>query len=82
LEYCRLHNITVQAWAPVAKGALSKPDHEIQESRLLETKKLGIAISAKYSVTLEAILAAWVLRHPANMQAVLGTTKPDRIRNR
>jgi predicted oxidoreductase len=37
-------------------------------------------LATKYSVTPTGIAVAWITRHPANFQVVLGTTRPDRVR--
>lgn len=79
LDYCRLHDITVQAWSPFQAGFftgvfLGNPDYAA----------LNVVIdrlAAEYQVTPEAIATAWILRHPARMQVVLGTTNPQRLKN-
>lgn len=77
LDYCRLHDITVQAWSPFqAKffdGAfLGHPDYA-------ELNQVIDRLAAKYEVAPEAIATAWITRHPAQMQVVLGTTTPQRV---
>ncbi|MDR0626150.1 MAG: aldo/keto reductase [Bifidobacteriaceae bacterium] len=80
LDYCRLNNITIQAWSPFQKGFFDgvflgdRADYP-------ELNDLLDAYAAKYKVEPIAIATAWIFRHPANMQVVLGTTNPDRIRN-
>ena len=39
------------------------------------------SLAEKYGVTPTGIAVAWITRHPANMQVVLGTTKPERVRD-
>lgn len=78
LDYCRLHEITIQPWSPFQYGFfegvfLGNPKFETLN------KKIG-ALAEKYGVTDSAIAIAWILRHPANMQPVLGSTNPERIR--
>ncbi|MRR29240.1 aldo/keto reductase, partial [bacterium] len=80
IEYCRLHNITLQAWAPLATGKLSgKPltDDDIHEKKVAE---LVAQMAVEKGVKPEAILIAWILRHPAHIQPLPGTTNPERIR--
>jgi len=36
-------------------------------------------LADKYGVTPSGIAVAWITRHPANIQVVLGTTKPARV---
>ncbi|MBD8062035.1 aldo/keto reductase [Oceanitalea stevensii] len=77
LDYCRIHGITVQAWSPFQKrdgsgvflGAEDHPELNAELDRL----------AARYDVTPLAIATAWITRHPAGMQVVLGTTTPERV---
>lgn len=78
LDYCRLHDITIQPWSPFQYGFfegvfLGNPKFEALN------KQIGM-LAEKYGVTDSAIAIAWILRHPANMQPVLGSTNPERIR--
>jgi len=69
LEECRCHKIRIQSWSPVAGGKLNP------------SAKVAVAASAhSHGVPDEAILVAWLLRHPAGIQPILGTTKPERLR--
>ncbi|TAM71688.1 MAG: aldo/keto reductase family oxidoreductase [Microbacteriaceae bacterium] len=79
LDYCRLNNITLQAWSPFQKGffdGVFLGDRENFAALNDAIDELAIA----YHVASEAIAVAWIARHPANMQVVLGTTNPDRVR--
>ena len=78
LDYCRLHDITVQAWSPFQAGFftgvfLGNPDYP-------ELNAVVDRLAAAYDVPPEAIATAWITRHPARMQVVLGTTTPERVR--
>jgi predicted oxidoreductase len=81
LEYCWRNRITIQAWSPLEGGKLTgaQLDHR-DEARTLQAAELVKQISAKKKVPREAIVLAWLLRHPAGIQPVVGTTNPDRIR--
>ena len=79
LEYCRLHDITLQAWSPVAGGAILT-DSASNDERVSTVSRLIAAMAWEKGVSREAIAIAWLLRHPAGIQPILGTTKPDRIR--
>ena len=76
LEYCRLHDITIQAWSPFQYGFF--------EGVFLGSDKypaLNEEINkqaAEKGVTPEAIVCAWILRHPARMQVIPGTTNVER----
>lgn len=77
LDYCRLHDITVQAWSPFQAGFfngvfLGSPDYP-------ELNAVIDRLAAHYEVPAIAIATAWITRHPARMQVVLGTTNPDRV---
>jgi predicted oxidoreductase len=77
LDYCRLNDITVQAWSPFQAGFfngvfLGSPDYP-------ELNAVIDRLAAKYDVPAIAIATAWITRHPAQMQVVLGTTNPERV---
>lgn len=77
VEYCRINGITVQAWSPYQAGFfdgvfLGNPNHA-------ELNEVIDRLAAKYDVTPTAIATAWITRHPAHMQVVLGTTTPQRV---
>ncbi|MFE5309455.1 aldo/keto reductase family oxidoreductase [Isoptericola sp. NPDC056605] len=77
LDYCRLHDITVQAWSPFQAGFftgvfLGSDDYP-------ELNAVIDRLAAKYDVPPIAIAVAWITRHPAGMQVVLGTTTPERV---
>ena len=71
LDYCRLNNITIQAWSPFQYGFIEGPFFTAPEFANL-TKVLE-KIGEKYNVSATAIAAAWLLRHPCNMQVISGT---------
>lgn len=79
LEYCRLHDITIQAWSPLARGQVSGGLAADADARTRHTATLVAELAAQHRVSPEAIVLAWVLHHPARMQAVIGTTDPARI---
>jgi len=79
LDYSRLNGMMLQAWSPFQKGFFdgvfvgdreSHPELNDELDRLAEV----------YGVTPTGIAVAWITRHPANIQVVLGTTKPQRVR--
>jgi predicted oxidoreductase len=83
IEYCRLHNISLQAWSPMARGKLTgsnMDEHtETQPDTFSKTAALVAQMAKDKGVSPEAILTAWILRHPAKIQVILGTTRPERI---
>ena len=78
LDYCRLHDISVQAWSPVGGGKLFGPAEKLDATELA-TAKLLQELAADRGVEPDAIALAWLLRHPAGIQPIIGTTKPGRI---
>lgn len=78
LDYCRLNDITIQAWSPLQIGMfqgcfIDHPDYKELNDVLAE-------IGAKYGVSKTAIAIAWILRHPAKMQAIAGTMNPSHLK--
>ncbi|HMD14086.1 MAG TPA: aldo/keto reductase, partial [Bacteroidota bacterium] len=78
LDYCRLQKVMIQAWSPLAKGVLSHPPQDADEC-IRHTNALIAKLASDKNTTKEAILLAWLLRHPAQIQPIIGTTIPDRI---
>jgi Predicted oxidoreductase len=79
LDFCRLNDITVQPWSPFQYGFfegvfLDNPKFPKLNAKIDE-------IAAKYETTNTTIAIAWLLRHPANMQPVTGTTNVERLRD-
>lgn len=80
LEYCRLQDIQLQAWSPFQSGFFEGPFLGDLE-KFAELNKVIDDIAAHYHVTNTAIATAWITRHPANIQVVLGTTNPQRLKD-
>ncbi|MFO7584183.1 MAG: aldo/keto reductase [Anaerolineales bacterium] len=79
IEYCRLHNITLQAWGPLGQGRIkSNPDPK-ESAHVHKTIALLEELAAQKGVRPETILIAWILRHPALIQPLPGTTNPERL---
>lgn len=78
LDYCRLHDVFVQAWAPVAGGRLFNPPADAPE-HVRKTARLVAAMAETKQTSKEAIVIAWLLRHPADIQPIIGTTRPERV---
>jgi predicted oxidoreductase len=79
LDYCRLHDITIQPWSPFQYGFfegvfLDNPKFPELNAKIDE-------LAAAKGVTNTAIAVAWLLRHPARMQPILGTTNPQRVKD-
>jgi predicted oxidoreductase len=79
LDYCRLKDITIQAWSPLQFGMfggtfIDNPDYP-------ELNKTLGEMAEREHVSKAAIAIAWILRHPAGMQAIIGTMNPDHIKD-
>ncbi|MCR4787700.1 MAG: aldo/keto reductase [Lachnospiraceae bacterium] len=79
LDYCRLNDITIQAWSPLQIGMfkgcfVDHPDYPELNSTLAK-------IGEKYGVGKSAVAIAWILRHPAKMQAIAGTMNPEHLKD-
>lgn len=78
LDYCRLHDITIQAWSPFQMPAwrgcfLGAEDYPELNQKVQE-------LADKYQVSGTTIATAWILRHPARMQVIAGTTSEERLK--
>lgn len=71
LDYCRLNDITIQPWSPFQYGFFEGVF--LGSDKFPELNKAIDAIAAKYEVSNTTIAVAWLLRHPAKMQPVIGT---------
>lgn len=78
LDYCRLKDITIQAWSPFQYGFFEGIFLGNNE-KYPELNKALEEISQKYDTTPTAIATAWILRHPANIQMIAGTTNTERM---
>jgi len=79
LDYCRLHDITIQPWSPFQYGFFEGVFLDNDKFPELNAKINEIA--AAKGVTNTAIAIAWLLRHPARMQPIIGTTTPQRVKD-
>ena len=78
LDYCRLQNITVQAWSPFQYGFFE--GCFLGSEKYPELNRKIEELAARYRVSDSAIAVAWILRHPARIQTIVGTTSPERLR--
>ena len=79
LDYSRLKGMTLQAWSPVQKGFFEGVFIGDREN-FAELNTVLDELAEAYGVTPTGIAIAWITRHPANLQVVLGTTRPERVR--
>lgn len=77
LEYSRLNNMTIQAWSPFQYGFFEGVF--LDNDKFPELNKTIDKIAADKGVTNSAIAVAWIQRHPASFQTIVGTMNPGRI---
>ncbi|MGN0505955.1 MAG: aldo/keto reductase family oxidoreductase [Lachnospiraceae bacterium] len=77
LEYSRIKNITIQAWSPFQYGFFDGTFVDNENFPELNAKLAEIG--EKYGLSKTGVAAAWILRHPANMQLIAGTMNPDHL---
>lgn len=77
LEYCRLHKMTIQTWSPFQYGTFAGTFINNDQFPALNQELAKLA--DKYQVSKNAIAVAWILRHPAHMQVLIGTMNPAHI---
>ncbi|MFO7841946.1 MAG: aldo/keto reductase [Fidelibacterota bacterium] len=79
LEYCRLKNICIQPWSPFLFGFFEGV--YLDHPQFPELNAVLDRIAKEKGVSKEALVIAWILRHPARMQPLVGTTNPERLKN-
>ncbi|NIK69081.1 MULTISPECIES: aldo/keto reductase family oxidoreductase [unclassified Paenibacillus] len=79
LDYCRLHDITIQPWSPFQYGFFEGVF--LDNDKFPELNKAIDAVAGKYDVSNTTIAIAWLLRHPAKMQPVIGSMNIERLKD-
>jgi predicted oxidoreductase len=79
LNYCRLNDITIQPWSPFQYGFFEGVF--LGNEKFQSLNDVINQIAGKYGVTNTTIAIAWILRHPANMQPIVGTMSPQRLKD-
>ena len=80
IEQALAGDIQLQAWGSLAQGWLSGRDVSQAAPALKRSAALVAQLAEAYAAPREAIVLAWLLRHPAHIQPVIGTTDPTRLR--
>lgn len=70
----------IQAWGCLAQGLFSGRNLDGQPENVIATANLVAIMAEEFKVSKEAIVLAWLMRHPANIQPIIGTTNPERIK--
>jgi predicted oxidoreductase len=79
LDYCRLNDITIQPWSPFQYGFFEGVF--LGNDKFPELNEKINEVAKKYVVSNTTVAIAWLLRHPANMQPVIGTMNIDRLKD-
>jgi len=79
LDYCRLNEITIQPWSPFQYGFFEGAF--LDNPKFPELNQTINALAKDKGVTNTAIAIAWLLRHPARMQPIIGTTNVQRVKD-
>ena len=78
LDFCRLHDMTIQAWSPFQYGFFEGVF--VDSEKYPELNQVLADLAEKYGTTKTGIASAWIFRHPAKIQMVAGTTNLKRLR--
>ena len=78
LDFCRLESITIQPWSPLQYGYFE--GCFIDNEKFPKVNETLERIGQRYGASKTTMAFAWILRHPAKMQPVTGTTKPERLK--
>ena len=77
-EYCKLHDVVIQAWSVLQFGYFK--GNFVGNEKFKALNQVLDRLAIKYGVTSSTIAISWILRYPAKMQAVVGTTNPKHLR--
>lgn len=77
-EYCKLNDIVIQAWSVLQFGYFK--GNFVGNEKFQALNQVLDRLAIKYGVTSSTIAISWILRYPAKMQAVVGTTNPKHLR--
>ncbi len=77
-EYCKLHDVVIQAWSVLQFGYFR--GNFVGNEKFQALNQVLERLAIKYGVTSSTIAISWILRYPAKMQAVVGTTNPKHLR--
>ena len=77
IEYCRLKDITIQAWSPFQYGFFEGVF--VDNPKFPELNQVLGRIAQEHNTNKSAVAVAWILRHPAHMQVIVGTMNAKRL---
>ena len=73
LDYMQINNIVPMAWNPL--GSIFKSNDE----KNIKIKKTAVKLCEKYNIEIDVLLLIWIIKHPAGVLPVVGTTDRKRI---
>ncbi|WP_417234267.1 aldo/keto reductase [Arthrobacter sp.] len=79
LEYCAAHDVQLQAWGSMDRGRYTSVGDPAAPAADREAAALVARLAGELHTTPEAIVLGWLMRHPAGIRPVIGTTNPARI---
>lgn len=81
MEYCMLNDISLQSWSPLARGIYSgKKLDASTPATVLKTKEIVERIAEVQGLSADGVVLSWLMKHPAKINPVIGSTKPQRIK--
>jgi predicted oxidoreductase len=88
LDQCLEKKMTPLAWSPLAGGRLAAalddkaklPESEHDVAAVARLRPLLADVAQAYSTTPLAIVFAWLMRHPSKIIPILGSIRPEAIR--
>ncbi|MGF7141915.1 putative oxidoreductase [Anaerotaenia torta] len=82
LEYCMMNRVSLQSWGALAKGIYSgRPLDRTLPDTVHKTREIVERIAKDRKVSPEGVVLAWLMKHPAKIKPVIGSTNPKRIKN-
>ena len=78
LEYCRMNDITIQTWSPFLYGFFE--GNFLTDAKYTVLRDTLRAIGARHGLDVSGAAVAWIARHPAEIQTIVGTTNPEHLR--
>jgi predicted oxidoreductase len=76
LDQCQQHRIAPMAWSPLSSGSIFT---NLEEEQVQRIRKAATPLMEKYSIALDQLLIAWLLKHPSHILPILGTARPERV---
>jgi predicted oxidoreductase len=79
MEHCQMENLQIQAWGPLAQGVYSGRSLDGATDAVKQTAALVQQMANDKETTPEAIVLGWLMKHPAYIQPVIGTSSAERV---